>query len=163
VTKSQPDGDRKTKPAKLPCVVLAEPRRAPENRGPKFTLRTAGGGESNLKVKSQHRGGKAGGQCSTHRSLWEQTKRAHRSPCVRRCFAPHVALTRPPLLRFALLFFCSTSPDSAAIWAQAFLLGFGVCNAKHEQWPFSPRYRALVDGGKYRGRLREVASISDQP
>jgi len=28
-----------------------EPRRAPENRGPKLTLRTAGGGENNRKVK----------------------------------------------------------------------------------------------------------------
>jgi len=32
------------------CVCL-EPRRAPENHGPKLTLRTAGGGESNPKVK----------------------------------------------------------------------------------------------------------------
>ena len=36
--------------AKLPRVVLAEPRRVSEYRGPKFTLRTAGGGESDLKV-----------------------------------------------------------------------------------------------------------------
>ena len=50
----QPDGDHNPEPVKLPCVVLAEPRRAPENRGPKFTMRTAGGDESNLKVKSHH-------------------------------------------------------------------------------------------------------------
>jgi len=39
-------------PSKLPCVVLAEPRRSPENRGPKLTLRIAGDGENNRKVKS---------------------------------------------------------------------------------------------------------------
>jgi hypothetical protein len=56
----QPDGDHNPEPVEVTlmftCVVLAEPRRAPENRGPKFTLRNAGGGESNLKVKKkEHR------------------------------------------------------------------------------------------------------------
>ena len=36
---------------KLPCVLLAESRRAPENCEPKYALRYAGGCESNLKVK----------------------------------------------------------------------------------------------------------------
>ena len=36
--------------------------------------------------------------------LWEQTKTAHHHPWHPRCFAPHVALTRPPLSRFALHF-----------------------------------------------------------
>jgi len=37
-------------------------------------------------------------------SLWVQTKTktAHHNPWHLRCFAPHVALTRPPLSRFAL-------------------------------------------------------------
>ena len=41
-------------PSKLPCVVLAEPRRSPENRGPQFTLWNAGG-EKNRKVKKVRR------------------------------------------------------------------------------------------------------------
>ena len=49
----QQDGAHSPEPVKYPCVVLAESRRALENRGPKFTLRTAGGGESNLKVKKK--------------------------------------------------------------------------------------------------------------
>ena len=51
----QPDGAHNPEPVKLPCVVLAESRRAPENRGPKLTLRTAGGGENNRKVQKQMR------------------------------------------------------------------------------------------------------------
>ena len=40
----------------------------------------------------------------TQRSKWVQTKTASHYSCARRCFAPHVALTRPPLSRFALHF-----------------------------------------------------------
>ena len=40
----------------------------------------------------------------TQRSLCMQTKTAHHHSCGPRCFAPHVALTRPPLSRFALHF-----------------------------------------------------------
>ena len=40
----------------------------------------------------------------TQRSLRVQTKTAHHHPWHPRCFAPHVALTRPPLSRFALHF-----------------------------------------------------------
>ena len=38
------------------------------------------------------------------RSIWVQTKAACNYSCVRGCFAPHVALTRPLLSRFALHF-----------------------------------------------------------
>ena len=40
----------------------------------------------------------------TQRSFWAQTKTAPHYSCVRRCFAPHVALMRPILSRFALHF-----------------------------------------------------------
>ena len=41
---------------------------------------------------------------NTQGSLWVQTKTAHHHSCVRRFFAPQVALTRPRLSRFALHF-----------------------------------------------------------
>ena len=40
----------------------------------------------------------------TQRSSWAQTKTAQHHPWHPRCFAPHVALTRPPLSRFVLHF-----------------------------------------------------------